>query len=476
MHAMNILKNQFLWLLGSLLIGLGPTNASSAPRLNFIHILVDDWGWTDGSGFGSRFYETPNIDRLAARGMKFSQAYAACTVCSPTRACTLTGQYPARLHITDWISGHVRPNAKLKVPDWTMHLPLDQMNIARRLKAEGYATASIGKWHLGTEDYYPDKQGFDINMGGTDRGQPPRYVAPYRIPTLPEGPPGEFLTDREAAEAMQFIEQNKAQPFFIYLAHYAVHQPIAGKPPVIAKYRQKASTALAHQNPTYAALVESVDDSVGAILNKLEELHLADRTVIVLTSDNGGLLPVTSNLPLRAGKGSAYEGGVRVPCVIVWPGTTQPGSVCDTPIISADFYPTLLALAGIADAAGHVVDGESLAPLLKQTGQLKREAIYWHYPHYHPGGATPYGAIRSGDFKLIEFFEDQHVELYNLREDLGEKQDLSQRMAGKAAELRQKLKDWRIQVGAQMPAPNPNYQPAKDRKPQAMGQSAIDHS
>jgi arylsulfatase A-like enzyme len=179
---------------------------------------------------------------------------------------------------------------------------------------------------------------------------------------------------------------------------------------------------------------------------------------------------------LRAGKGSAYEGGVRVPCVIVWPGTTRPGSVCDTPIISADFYPTLLALAGIADVAGHVVDGESLVPLLKQTGQLKREAIYWHYPHYHPGGATPYGAIRSGDFKLIEFFEDQHVELYNLREDLSEKQDLSQRMAGKAAELRQKLKDWRNQVGAQMPTPNPNYQPAKDRKSQAMGRSAIDHS
>jgi arylsulfatase A-like enzyme len=345
-----------------------------------------------------------------------------------------------------------------------MHLPPHEENIAKTLRRAGYATASIGKWHLGHQEFYPDKQGFDLNIGGTDKGQPPSYFAPYRIHTLPEGPPGEFLTDREAREAMNFIEYNRDRPFFLYLPHYAVHQPIAGKKSAIEKYQHKAKPEAPHRNATYAALIESVDESVGQIMHKLEQLNLAERTVIVFTSDNGGLLgnpqnPITSNLPLRAGKGSAYEGGVRVPLIIAWPGVTKPGSVCEAPVISADYYPTILDMAGLKDEPKHHVDGESLVALLQQSGPLKREAIYWHYPHYHPGGATPYGAIRQGDFKLIEFFEDNRAELYNLKDDIGEKNDLAQTRPALANELRKKLAAWRTAVNAQMPSPNPAFSP-----------------
>lgn len=438
---------------------------------NIVLILVDDMGWTDVGCFGSKFYETPNIDRLAAQGMRFTDAHSSCTVCSPTRASLLTGQYPARLHITDWIAGHVRPKAKLRVPDWTMHLPLETMNIARMLTSAGYATASIGKWHLGGEEFWPEKQGFGLGLGGTDRGQPPSYFSPYRIATLPDGPPGEFLSDRLTQEAVKFVERNRDRPFFLYLPHFAVHTPLMGKPAVIEKYKRKAQPDAPHHNPVYAALVESVDDSVGVLQAKLDELKLADRTIILFTSDNGGLIgnpakPVTSNVPLRAGKGSVYEGGVRVPMIVKWPGTVRPGSVCDTPVISADFYPTLLAMAGVRNEPRHTMDGESIEPLLRQSGTLHRDAIYWHYPHYHPGGATPYGAIRLGDFRLVEFYEDNHVELYNLKDDLGETRDLAAQLPDKATQLRERLKAWRQSVGAQMPAPNPDYDPrASEERP-----------
>jgi arylsulfatase A len=452
---------------------------SSAARPNFIFILVDDLGWTDLGCYGSKFYETPNIDRLAAGGMRFTQAYSACTVCSPTRASVLTGQYPARLRITDWIAGHVNSKAKLKVPDWTKHLPLDQMNIAKSLKPAGYASVSIGKWHLGGPPFYPEKQGFDANIGGTDKGQPPSYFSPYRISTLPDGPAGEFLTDRESAEALKFIEKNKDEPFFLYLPHYAVHQPIAGKKEVIEKFQQKANQESPQRNATYAALIQSVDDSVGNILRKLDELSLSERTVVIFTSDNGGLIgnaarQTTSNHPLRVGKGSAYEGGVRVPLIVRWPGQTQPGSICDAPVISPDFYPSMLEIAGVKEASNHVVDGESLVPLLKQAGSLKRAAIYWHYPHYHPGGATPYGAVRSRDFKLIEFYEDDRVELYNLKDDIGEKSDLANQMPAKANELRSMLVAWRKAVQAQMPSPNPDYDSANDVFPAHVIKQAAD--
>ena len=428
-------------------------------RPNIVFFLVDDLGWTDVGCMGSKFYQTPNIDRLASQGMKFTQAYSACTVCSPTRAAILTGQYPARLHLTDWIPGHVRPLAKLKPPNWTMHLPRETMNLARLLKPVGFASASIGKWHLGGAAFYPERQGFDLNVAGTAAGQPPSYFSPYHIATLPDGPAGEFLSDRLTDEALKFIESNQHRPFFLYLPHFAVHTPLMAKPQVIAKYQQRAAAGGPQHNAVYAGLVESVDDSIGRIVRKLDELKLAGNTIVIFNSDNGGLIGSTVNLGLRAGKGSAYEGGVRVPLIVKWPGVAKAGSVCQTPVISVDYLPTIGAMTGVKTGSQQPLDGESLVPLLKQAGPLKREAIYWHYPHYHPGGATPYGAVREGDLKLIEFYEDNRVELYDLAHDLAEKHDLAKALPEKAAALRDKLHAWCARVGAQMPAPNPNYRP-----------------
>ena len=436
---------------------------AAPPPLNFVFILVDDWGWTDLGCYGSSFYETPHLDRLAAQGARFTQAYAACTVCSPTRAAVMTGKYPARLHLTDWIKGHVMPKAKLRVPDWTMYLPLEETTVAEALKPAGYATASIGKWHLGEKPLWPEHQGFDLNLGGCDRGQPPSYFSPYRIPTLPDGPEGEFLTDRESAEACKFIAAHRDRPFFLYLAHHAVHTPLMGKKEVVAKYAAKARPDQPQSNPTYAALVESVDDSVGRIMRQLDALGLAERTVVFVTGDNGGLVlrNITHNLGLRAGKGSAYEGGVRVPLIVRWPGVVTPGRVIDTPVMSIDFLPTMVELAGRPARAGQVVDGTSLVPLLRGAAPdaWKRDTLYWHYPHYHPGGATPYSAIRVGDWKLVEFFEDQHVELYNLKADQAETRDLARQEPARVADLRARLQAWRASVGAQLPTPNPDWDP-----------------
>jgi arylsulfatase A-like enzyme len=440
----------------------GPGAAAERPP-NIVFFLVDDLGWTDLGCFGSDLYETPNIDRLARQGMKFTAAYSACTVCSPTRAALLTGKYPARLHVTDWIHGHKRPDAKLTVPKWTEYLPHEEVTVAAALKRAGYATASVGKWHLGDRRAdWPDRHGFDRNVAGYGAGQPPSYFSPYRIPTLTDGPAGEYLTDRLAAEAVRFVEANRERPFFLYFPHYGVHTPLQAKKELVEKFQRKVRPGLRHTNATYAAMIASVDEAVGRVLAKLDELRLTDRTVVVFTSDNGGLLRSTSNAPLRAGKGSSYEGGVRVPAVVKWPGVTPPDSACAAPIITPDFYPTLLQIAGAAGDAKHnaAVDGVSLVPLLRDPyAALKREAIYWHYPHYHPGGATPYGAVRAGRWKLIEFFEDMHVELYDLADDIGEQADLAAKVPEKAAELRDRLHAWRKSVGAQMPTPNPDYKP-----------------
>jgi arylsulfatase A-like enzyme len=435
---------------------------------NIVFMLIDDMGWTDLGCYGSKFYQTPNIDKLARDGMRFTQAYAACTVCSPTRAAIMTGKYPARLHITDWIAGHARPFAKLTIPDWQMHLPLEEETIAERLKTKGYATASIGKWHLGGEGFLPTNQGFDVNVAGLDIGSPPSYFSPYKIKTLPDGPPGEFLTDRLTQEAIKFIDANKDKPFYIYLPHYAVHTPIQAKKEVIEKYRQIPVTPQ-HSNPVYAGLIESVDDSVGALRARLGELGLADNTLFVFTSDNGGLSHVvgpqgwkrqsTDNSPSRLGKGSSFDGGVHIPLIVAWPGKVKPGTVCDVPVISVDHYPTLLEITGIPAKEGHQPDGESIVPLLTQSGSLKRDAIYWHYPHYHPGSATPYSAVREGDWKLIEFLEDNHVELYNMKRDLGESDNVAAENTEKVSALKSKLETWRKEVGAQMPVRNPAYDP-----------------
>ncbi len=444
--------------------------AFGATPPNVIVILVDDLGWADLGCYGSRYHQTPNIDRLARESMRFTDAYSACTVCSPTRAALLTGKSPARLHITDWIAGHDAPKAKLRPPEWTQQLDPSEPTLASRLKSAGYVTASIGKWHLGTNST-PEKHGFDLNVGGDHRGQPPRYVSPYGLPKLSDGPKGEFLTDRECTEALKFIESNRSRPFFLYLPHYAVHTPLAGKPEVIEKYNHRPADE--QRNATYAALLESVDDSVGRIRAGLEALGLSTNTVVIFTSDNGGLVlggdtRATSNFPLRSGKGDAYEGGVRVPLIVHWPGVTRPGTTTSTPAQSIDLYPTVLELTGTPDAEGHVVDGVSLVPVLQGKSLAAARSLFWHYPHYHPGGATPYGAIRNGDWKLIQFYETGHLELYNLASDLGEKQDLANALPEKANQLAKELGDWRQRVGAQMPISNPKFERAA-QKPVADG-------
>src|ERR1051326_8240314 len=462
-------------------LGAGNALAAESNRLNVVLILADDFGWKDLACYGSDFYQSPNIDKLARDGMRFTQSYSACTVCSPTRAAIMTGKYPARLHITDWIPGQMPENPKLLVPDWTKYLPLEEATIADAFHSAGYATASIGKWHLGGPPYYPDKHGFDINIAGTEAAQPTTYFAPYNIATLPEGPKGEYLTDRLGDEALKFIEQHKDKPFFLYFPHFAVHLPIQAKAEVIEKYRARNQPGQIQTNEIYAAMIESMDDTVGRIRNKLDELKLADHTVVIFASDNGGRVPTTSNLPLRVGKGSCYEGGTRVPLIIYWPAVTKAGEVCETPVISMDLFPTLLEAAGLprsqsasapdptAPTLQHVnappaFDGVSLVPLLRQNGGIARDELFWHYPHYQHyqlGGTTPYGAIRKGDFKLIEFFDNMRVELYNLRQDIGEQRNLAAQMPEKAVELRERLHAWQKEVNAQIPARNPAYDPRK---------------
>lgn len=449
------------WLV-ALAVGFTGGPVSAAPPPNIVVFLIDDLGWTDLGCTGSDLYETPNIDRLAREGMKLTNAYSACTVCSPTRAALMTGKYPARLHITDWIHGHKKANPKLLIPKWTEYLPRDEVTLASALKPAGYTSACVGKWHLGDEtEGYPDKHGFDVNIAGCERGAPPSYFSPYKIPTLKEGPQGEYLTDRLADEAVRFIDASKTRPFFLYFPHYGVHTPLQAKQDLVEKYRRKIKPGMKHTNALYAAMIESVDDSVGRVMARLADLGLDKNTIIVFTSDNGGLMNSTTNQPLRVGKGSAYEGGVRVPTLVRWPGVIPPGSVCAEPVITPDFYPTLLEIAGVSGEAKHNagVDGKSLVRLLRDPqAKVDRDAIYWHYPHYHPGSATPYGAVRARDWKLIEFFEDMHVELYNLKDDIGEQNDLAGKMPEKANELREKLHAWRQAVGAQMPTVNPAYQ------------------
>jgi arylsulfatase A-like enzyme len=472
-------------------------------RPNFVFFLIDDMGWRDTGCYGSTFYETPNIDRLARQGMRFTDAYAACPVCSPTRASIMTGKYPARLRLTDWIPGEGNaPGHLLRVPEWRQYLPLEEITLARALKAAGYVSASIGKWHLGGPAYFPEHHGFDVNVGGSNIGQPASYFWPYQgkgnnVPGLkPGGRAGEYLTDRLTDEAERFIQQNHDRPFFLYFPHYAVHMPLQAKPVVLAKYKAKPPRG-GQKNPTYAAMIESVDQSVGRILARLHALGIADRTVVLFTSDNGGLWPeATSNAPLRAGKGYPYEGGIREPLIVNWPGVVQPGSTCSVPVSSIDFFPTLLEIAGVRPQGA--VDGRSLVPLLRhgdcpnfrgpgtvaerwsagtdrvpacgwrwsavpdENGTVPLRALYWHYPHYWSGNQVrPFGAVRAGDWKLIEFYEDMRVELYNIREDIGESRNLAGAQPAKAAELRDMLHRWRQSVAAQMPTPNPRYDPKK---------------
>lgn len=458
-----------------LLLALGSAQISAAtnhqppPKPNFVFMLIDDMGWADGSCFGSKFYQTPNLNRLAAQSMRFTSAYASCAVCSPTRAAIMTGRAPARLHITDWIPGEGTPKqSRFRVPDWQQYLPLEAQTIAEALKPLGYATASIGKWHLGGSNLSPTQQGFDVNIAGGHIGHPASFFWPYgetgashRVPGLAEagGQRGEYLTDRLTDEGLKFIEANQHQPFFLYLPHYAVHAPLMGKEEIIEQYGEKPGFN-GQSNKVYAAMLQSVDDSVGRILKKLEELHLAERTVFIFTSDNGGAVhfgkpPVTSNAPLRLGKGYAYEGGLRVPLLVKVPWLIRDASVCDVPVISHDWFPTLLELAGAKKSAARSArDGVSLVPLLKGQDRLRRDGLFWHYPHYWFGtNVTPYSVARVGDWKLIRFYESDREELYNLRDDLSETKNLAVSAPAKHRELAKKLDAWLKKVGAQMPVP-----------------------
>lgn len=466
--------------------GLAPQDPP-AEKPNFVVLLADDLGWTDLGCYGSDLYETPHLDRLAADGMRFTHGYAACTVCSPTRAAILTGMYPGRTHVTDFITGGVRPKAKLRIPDWTMQLDHRHTSLAEALGAAGYRTAHVGKWHLMPRnepdvmmDFTPEKHGFEINIGGNEWGAPGSYFHPYanarrKVTRLPAGgADGDYLTDRLTDEALKILDDFGDAPFFLYFAYYAVHTPLQAKPEEIARFEPKVTQDGRHRNATYAAMIAALDHSVGRLRAKLEELGIAERTTIVFTGDNGGLDRrgpdgrmghPTENHPLRAGKGSAYEGGVRTPTVYYQPGVTQAGSVSAEPVISADIYPTILEIADVEGAPEHNadVDGVSLAPLLRGgAAKLDREALYWHYPHYHTGGATPHSAVRAGDWRLVEFYEDGRAELYNLKDDVGEERDLAAEMPEKTKELRRKLHDWRAAVGAQDPTPNPDYDPGAE--------------
>jgi len=468
--------------LGAAALALNSQAANATNKKpNFVFILVDDLGWIDTSCYGSKFYETPNIDRLAAGGMRFTDAYAACAVCSPTRAAVMTGRYPARLGVTDWIRARFQggnipddkknpseyvggKNNKLLCPPNALWMELEEITIAEAIKPAGYTSCHIGKWHLGPDDWYPDRQGFDFNVGGCDFGQPPSYFDPYTrkgqgsIPTLEPRRQGEYLTDREADEAVTFIRRHKDKPFFLYMAHYAVHTPIQAKQDLIEKY--KAKTPTDQKNPVYAAMVESMDGAVGKIMAVLDELDLADNTIVFFTGDNGGLLPITSNVPLRAGKGYPYEGGIREPLIVCWPGVIEPGSVSHEPVTSVDYFPTICEAAGVPLPRDRDIDGVSLLRHLKSGGAKKmdRESLYWHFPHYR-GDVVPYSIIRAGDWKLIKRYEGKAFELFNLKSDLSEKEDLSETMPQKVKELDSKLTEWLQAAGAKLPRPNPDYDP-----------------
>lgn len=430
-------------------------------RWNVVLLLADDLGWRDLGCTGSTFYETPAIDRLAAQGMRFTQSYAACNVCSPTRASIMTGKNPARLHTTNFFGGDRK--GMLLPPVYRQSLPLEEVTLAKAFRGAGYRTAIAGKWHLGGKGSLPSDHGFEVVIGASSKpaGGPvddPHYST--------------FLSTR----AVEFIEQSKDQPFFLYLAFHAPHVGLKARPELQQKYRAKAA-ALALNGPrevvagpgfkaravqdhaVYAGMVEEMDQAVDRVLHKIDALGLADRTVVVFNSDNGGLSTAegspTCNLPLRAGKGWNYEGGIRVPLIFRVPGRVKPGSLSNVPVISNDLYPTLLELAGVALPPGQALDAVSLVPLLECTGTLPERPLYWHYPHYSNQGGRPAGAMRLGNWKLVEWFEDHRIELYDLSTDPGEQHDLAAEQPDRAALLAKQLADWRLAVGAQMPKPNP---------------------
>jgi arylsulfatase A-like enzyme len=460
--------------------------AASRPP-NIVFFLADDLGQRDLGAYGSTFHETPHLDRLARQGAKFTDAYAACPVCSPTRASILTGQWPQRTGITDYIGAPATPaawkrNTRLLPAPYAERLELSSPTLAKALKSVGYATFFAGKWHLGPEGYWPENQGFDINRGGIDRGGPyggKKYFSPYGNPRLTDGPEGEHLPDRLATETASFIRQNKDRPFFAYFPFYSVHTPLMTREDLRKKYEAKRErlglraewgregerdVRLVQEHAVYAGMVEAMDLAVGKVLAAIDEAGLADNTIVIFTSDNGGLSTSegwpTSNLPFRAGKGWMYEGGIREPLLVRWPGVAKAGIEISVPVSSPDFFPTLLAAAGAKPAPGQILDGTDLTPILKGAPVPDR-ALFWHYPHYGNQGGAPAAAVRRGPWKLIRWFEDDRFELFDVVRDPGETRDLATAEPARVAALQTELQTWLRDVGAKLPTPNPAYDPAK---------------
>ena len=456
-----------------------------AAKPNIIFILADDLGCMDVGCFNPKtFYETPNIDSLAKRGMRFTQAYAACCVCSPTRGSIMTGKYPPRFGVTDYIGG--ARAGKMKPAPNADHLPLEEVTIAEALRDDGgYATFFAGKWHLGGGEFYPGAQGFpkDLENGEGKKGNVQFWYPKSDLP-VPDHRDDPKTTERIVNEAVKFIGEHKDRPFFAYLPFLAVHQPIGARAELVEKYKTKAASAppdawgdererkvrLVQNNPTYAAMLEQLDAAIGRVLGAVEKNGLTEKTIIVFMSDNGGLSTSegtpTSNFPLRAGKGWPYEGGVREPMIVCAPGVTKPGSTCDSQVISTDFYPTLLQLAGMDLKPQQHLDGVSFVPLLKGESAPRGKPLFWHYPHYGNQGGAPNGVIRDGDWKLIEWYEDGALELYNIPQDISEQHNLAAQNSDKVKELHAKLIAWRKEVGAVMPTPNPDPAPAKNKNKQ----------
>lgn len=498
---------------------------------NIIFFFVDDLGWTDVACYGSPFYETPNIDLLAEEGVRFTDAYAACHVCSPTRASVLTGKYPATLNLTDWLTGRKdTPFQKLLNADKVQNLPYEETSIAEALKGLGYKTAILGKWHLGEDPSDPTAHGFDMHLPDWAKGWPKKgYFAPFDMKGFEDSEDGDYLTDRLTDEAVKYIETMKHEPFFLYMSHFTVHDPIQGRPDLVEKYKKKLKNQAVSDRPDFilegnpdnpnnpsneelaefmntpeflnnfktfpsdlalikqkqdniefAGMVESMDESLGRIMKKLKELKLEENTIIFFYSDNGGMAGMngtpkrelkehqldeaysTANLPLRGAKGWLYEGGIRVPLIIKHPKIGKAGIQSDLPVSSVDMYPTILNMVDAPELIADDIEGINISPAIRGE-TMTRGAIYWHFPHYsNHGMQSPGGAIREGDYKLLEYFENGTVQLFNLKNDIGEQTDLSKIEIGKTKELKIKLQQWRDKVNANMMLPNPNYDQSAD--------------
>jgi arylsulfatase A len=476
MKSRRLISSVFICLLAA--PGLLASANAATRQPNIVIILADDLGWADVGANGSSFFRTPQIDSLARDGVRFTDAYAAAPVCSPTRAALLTGKHPARLHLTDWLPGRPdRPDQKLACPVIRQQLPLEEITLAEALKPAGYVSAHVGKWHLGGAGFSPLEQGFAVNVAGDHTGTPLSYFAPFQrdgrfMPGLEQAPAGEYLTDRLTDEALKFIEANRENPFFLHFAHYTPHTPMRAKQELIDRNLRRTPTD-AQTNAIYAAMLDSLDESVGRVLEKLAQLGLADDTIVIFTSDNGGLstregpnTPATSNTPLRNGKGYLQEGGLRVPLFVKWPGRIRGGSVEPTPVSSIDLFPTLLAMAGVT--VGHAVDGVNLDGVLRGTAQPPGRPLFWHYPHYSnqarspgaPAGGGPGAAMRDGQWKLIQHFETGFHELYDLSADPGEANSLADAMPERVLEMGKRLHAWQGSVKAQWPKYNPEFKSA----------------